>query len=261
MKAGFQYLSTDDRFAAVPGFDQESGGRFASGDRTPFFFGGKNRTATWTLDAWLGLIRGWEAHGQIPVYRSTFTDTANPNRPASSGFGDLRLSLKRRVTQGPIATAVEVGVKAPTGKSQGFGDSEVVPLGEGQWDAEVIGHLGHSFWPVPAYAEASAGYRVRGKNDANGFDPGDEWLGTAAVGGHLGLSRFDVRLGWDWLYGRTTEAAGVTLDQRREFMSLGPTVGYRVSPGVRLESGVRIALRGQDYPAGVTWSFGVTAQN
>jgi len=242
------HQDTGERFAATDGFDPDTGAMFQAGDRVPYFFDGQSTTFALVMEGVYGLFDDVEFGAKLPWVRSEFTDQVDPERPPTSGIGDLRFYGKYRVVTAPVVLSLEVGAKAPTGKSQSFGDAEVVPTGEGQWDFEGKLWAGRSLWPRPAYVQASVGYRIRTQNVENGFDPGDELLLHLQAG--YGGRPVSVQLRWDWLLGESLRAAGQPIDQRRELMSLTPQVNWMFSGGWHLEAGVNFFLQGQDYPAG-----------
>lgn len=251
VKTGLFYQDTDQRFAATGGFDIATGESFSPGDRVPYFFDGRSTTLAVFTELGYGIGSRLDLRLVVPFFHTEFVDGVDPDRSPSTGLGDLRGFLRLRVTDGPWVTSVRVGIKAPTGKDQGFGDAEVVPTGEGQWDFELGAATGHSFYPTPAFVTAELGYRIRTENTENGFRPGNEWIASADAGFAYTDGGWGGKLRWDWLYGETIQAAGIRLDQRRKIMAVTPAVVYRFGGGVELEGGLQIPLWGRDYPAGV----------
>ncbi len=251
VKTALFYQDTDQRFAATGGFDTATGESFSPGDRVPYFFDGRSTTLAIFTELGYGIGSRLEGRIVVPFFHAEFVDAVDPDRSPSTGLGDLWGFIQVRVTDGPWTTALRAGIKAPTGEDQGFGDAEVVPTGEGQWDFELVAITGHSFYPTPAFITAELGYRIRTENTENGFHPGNEWITSAEAGFAYPDGGWGGKLRWSWLYGEPIRAAGIRLEQRREIMVVTPAVVYRFVGGVELEGGLQIPLRGQDYPAGV----------
>lgn len=258
VKTAFFYQDTSQRFAATGGFDTATGEPFSHGDRVPYFFNGQSTTLAVFTELGYGIGSRLEGRIVVPFFHAEFVDAVDPDRSPSTGFGDLRGFLKLRLTGGPWVTGLRAGIKAPTGEDQGFGDAEVVPTGEGQWDFELVAATGHSFHPAPAFVTAELGYRIRTENTENGFRPGNEWIVSADAGFAYTDGGWGGKLRWDWLYGEMIRAAGIRLDQRQEIMLVAPAMVYRFVGGVELEGGVQIPLRGRDYPAGVVGTVAVS---
>ena len=151
---------------------------FLDGDRTPYFFDGRNRTTGAFLDLRYGVTDRLEVVAQLPVYRLRFDDLSD--RRSSTGLGDLRLAARWNLRKGSTVATVGAALKFPTGEF--VNDAEIVPVGEGQYDLDLSAEVGHSFWPRPIYLSVLAGYRLRGANRSNGISPGDEFFWSAEAG-------------------------------------------------------------------------------
>ena len=208
----------------------------------------------------VGLFSGVDAWVQVPYHRLEFTDLAGDRD--RTGVGDSRFYLRVAPTEYlgvSFPLAIRGGVKVPVGDFTV--DSEVIPLGDGQTDWELMAELGHSFHPFPAYVSGWVGYRWREKHEETDRDFGDEVFFLAQVGGNVG----DVVLqlvaeGWD---GRTPVVEGFRIPSaERSLFQVTPKVGYRLGPG-SAQIGVRIPLAGENLPAGealvlsyfATWGF------
>ncbi len=220
----------------------------SSGGRRPFFAQGHAvATSTFATTA-VGLLRDVDLWIQLSVHRLRYDDIVGPR--TSSGPGDARIWLRTA----PLARwfpglplAVRGGVKIPVGDFEV--DAEVIPLGDGQRDWELLAELGHSFWPRSLYLSGWAGYRWREENRESHKDFGNEFFYYAQLGGAIGP--LGVRLavdGWDGAPG-VTEGIRIPTFQR-ELVQLQPSLLYTVGPG-QLELGTRLALRGRNLPAGV----------
>jgi hypothetical protein len=227
-----------------------------TGDTQDFFADGHVVSTSLFVTAAVGLTRGVDAWGQLPLHRLEFNDAAGDRD--KTGVGDPRLFLRLGPelfgvsNPGPLAVAIRGGVKFPGAEFPV--DAEVIPLTEGQRDWELLLEVGTSFYPRPLYAYGWVGYRWREENEKIQRDPGDERLAFAAVGGELG------RLTWQFaaegLWGLTPMIEGIpTVTARRKIIQLFPKVGWKLGPGA-VELGGRIPVDGQNLPAGSALTLG-----
>lgn len=101
--------------------------------------------------------------------------TSPVERKRVQGFGDIQLAAKYRLAEfDQQVVSATLGLTIPTGYSRDL----TPPLGSGNLNVELAGNYGISFYPAPAYATASAGYRLRSSiflsklNDpSRSFDP------------------------------------------------------------------------------------------
>ena len=158
---------------------------------------------------------------------------------SSSGLGDasafLRYTLVQRDQPGhTFRVAPFAGLKAPTGddnKSDSIGRLPPgLQSGSGAWD--VFGGVTATYQTLDFQADAQASYRVR--NEANGFDPGDEFR----LDGSLQYRLWPQSLGDgvpDFLYA-VLEANLVRRDNNRVNGADDPNSGgttIYLSPGVQ----------------------------
>ena len=92
------------------------------------------------LDLLYGVTDRFDIGLQLPFFRQRFEDTAiltgfgEPR--TASGVSDARAFLKLRLLQNPLVTGLKFGLKAPTGDFRN--EDGLIPVGEGQWDFDVI---------------------------------------------------------------------------------------------------------------------------
>lgn len=217
------------------------------------FAGGHAITTSTYLTAAGGLVRGIDAWLQVPVHRLQFNNAGGERDRI--GLGDTRLYLRaspevfgfRR-----LPVAVRGGVKLPGGDFPV--DAEIIPLGEGQRDWELMLELGASLYPFPFYVLGWAGYRWRERNDEIDWKPGDERFAFAAAGGQFGIVSWKVAAeGWS---GGAARIQGIRIvSARRDYVQFLPSVGTRLGPGT-LEVGARLPLGGRNLPAGPAFVLG-----
>lgn len=240
-------------------YHQDTRERFDQDARERAFFnGGHAVTSALYVTGALGLVEGVDVWAQVPLLRLQFDD--NLEQRDRAGIGDVRL-FARAAPLRPLGlswpVAVRGGVKLPVGDFPREGGAEIIPLGEGQRDWELMLELGHSFYPRPLYVTGWVGYRWREEDEELLRDYGDERFFFVQVGGRVG--RLGARLQVEGLDGLTPEIEGVTLaSARRELLEITPVVSWAVGPG-SVEGGVRIPVHGRNLPAGETVLVGYFA--
>ena len=213
--------------------------------------GGRSVTTSLFMTGAFGIYRGLDAWLQWPLHRLAFNDVAATRE--SFGFGDplihLRFGSELFGLEMELPVAIRAGVKLPVGDFPV--DSEIVPLTEGQRDWEVMLEVGHSFYPLPLYAMAWAGYRWRETNHQIDRKPGNERFGYFAIGGDH--PRWNWKLSVEALFGeRWVSLTGIRIPlalSERELIQLTPVIGWKAGPGA-VQIGGRIPVAGQNFPAG-----------
>lgn len=167
------------------------------------------------------------------------------------GVGDLDLGLRYRLLDhekvGIVATQLLVKVPGAYKKS------DPLPLGNGQYDAEVRLLYGRSLWPLlPGYANAEIGYRWRADDPSDeyryllelGFDLTDKIYSRAKLDGIISADN-----------GRKLDTSGnPTSTNNFDLGKLDLTLGYKASPAWGLELSYTPAIYGQNTAAGATYS-------
>lgn len=225
---------------------------------TPLFNEGAHSiTTSIFLTAVLGVYRGIDVWGQIPVHRLQFNDVAAARE--SLGLGDpkvyLRIGPPFFGLDLPVPVAVRGGIKWPVGEFPV--DAEIVPLTEGQLDWELMLEFGHSFYPRPIYASGWIGYRWRETNHDIDRKPGNERFGYFAVGGMTG--RFTWKAGLEAILGeKWISFTGVRIPlarSQRELIQITPAIGWHLPAGT-IEIGGRFPVAGRNLPAGPALTLG-----
>jgi hypothetical protein len=229
-------------------FHQDTKEQFdTQGSTRPFFADGHAIATSAYLTAAVGLFRGVDAWIQAPYHRLKYTDAAGER--VRSGIGDSRVFLRVQPLGYlglDLPLAIRGGAKVPVGDFKV--DAEVIPLGDGQRDWELMLEAGHSFYPRPFYVMGWAGYRWRETDEKTRRDYGDEVFFYSAVGGQTGRVGFKVALeGW---YGDTPVFERIPVrSARREMLQTIPTVLLPIWRG-QVEIGARFPLSGRNLPTG-----------
>ncbi len=201
----------------------------------------------------VGLVHGIDAWVQVPYQRLRFDDLGGDR--LRTGIGDTRLYLRvqpGRYLGSELPLAIRGGAKVPVGDFAV--DAELIPLGDGQTDWELVLELGHSFHPVPAHVSAWVGRRWREANLESRRDFGDEAFFLISGGIELGrLGANVIAEGWD---GGVPVIEGLSIaTASRSMLRLTPSASYSLGTGAA-KVGVQIPLRGSNLPAGNTLVIG-----
>lgn len=223
----------------------------------PYFADGHLVTTSVVATAVVGVLRGVDVWGQLPVHRLVFEEVSGDRR--STGLGDPRFYVRVgpdlfgvRPGALPLGVAFRAGVKLP---GQEFPvDNQLIPLTEGQRDWEALVELGKRFESTPFYAMGWAGYRWREENVKRFTKPGNERFAYLAVGGALGS--VSLRIGVQGLWGEEPLIQGYQLPTaQRRMLEFLPIVGHKLGPG-EAQLGTRLPVSGRNLPGGTAVSLG-----
>ncbi len=245
VKSAFFFQKTDERFDEA-------------GNRVAWLGGGESDARAVFTDLIVGIHPDVDLWVQVPFFDLRFNNVADSLR--TTGFGDLRAWVRWKVLalgKGSTPIAVRVGAKAPIGNSPL--DAQIIPVGDGQWDLEAFGEIGHSFWPFPAYAELWLGYRARFANDEKLKDPGGEYVFLTEVGVNPS-SRSLIKATFDGFWSRRWIVEGIVTNSKRRIMQLQFGGALQFPRPVWTEAGIRLPLGGRNFPAGPQFVFGFSAE-
>jgi hypothetical protein len=261
-KITFMYQSTNEEYAAVGGSGRppDRATLYRAGDRARYRFDGEYDSRAAFLDIMYGLTDRADIGLQVPFFRQRFQDSAiltgfgEPR--TATGFSDLRALLKLGVIQSPVVVSLKSALKAPTGDFRN--EDGLIPVGEGQWDIDLILQAGRSFWPVRAYANIDVGYRIRLKNNKIDRDPGDEWF-LLAEAGWQPLRDILISIKYETIRGRPATNFGIrTVQDVKRITYISPTLSISRLGNLSLESALRISVNGRSFPAGPMLVLGLS---
>ena len=252
-KATYFQQNTDEWYLASPEFIGEL---FPAGTRRPYRFNGEYDSKTVFLEAFIGVTDRLDLGVQVPFFDQVFDDDTGLEPPSDSGFSDIRLFAKLNALQKPLLVTFKGGVKIPTGDF--VNEDGLIPVGEGQWDFDLIVQVARSFWPLPVYANIDVGYRIRLKNDEIFRDPGAEWL----LNGEVGLNvtpRLLLATKVELLRGTAgTDFGFKNTSQIKRITYLSPTIMYNLRGGTTAELAYRFTINGRNFPAGKQLAIGLS---
>lgn len=235
-------------WSSLTGFHQDTRDAYDfEGDQGEFPGMGHTVATASFLTLAMGLVENVDAWAQFSFQRLRFDDRAGMR--TSTGFGDIRLyarSSPLRFLGVTTPVAIRGGLKLPVGDFDV--GTDMIPLGDGQRDWELMLELGHSFYPNPTYLMAWLGYRWREAPTGEDHAFGNERFFYAALGGEVGPIGYKVGVeGW---YGETPVFQGREQPgAKREMLRVAPSLLIPAGPG-QIEAGMRLPLAGKNLPAG-----------
>jgi hypothetical protein len=206
----------------------------------------------------VGLVGGLEVWGQLSAHALDFQEISGSR--ARTGLGDARFWLRAGPrllgvdeSKLPVWLGLRAGVKLP-GSDYPI-DVLLIPLTEGQRDAELALEVARGFAHGKYVLQGWGGRRWRAENTEAARRPGNEWFGY--LSGSVAVGQARVRLAAQMLRGSPYETLGVTVTtSRREMFELFPSVSTVFGPG-QVEIGARLPVAGRNLPSGnaITLSY------
>jgi len=252
------HQATDEEYIAVggPGREPDIAQFYKPGDRARYRENGRYDSRAVFIDLFYGLTDRVDVGIQIPYFRQKFENVGFRPANVASGFSDIRGFLKANLIEQPFVGSLKLGFKAPTGKFET--QDGIIPVGEGQWDFDIIVQLGRSLWPLPLYANLDVGYRLRLKNEHISRDPGNEWFFNAEMG-FRPAEKLLVALKAEGIRGESATVFGLKLPRDvKRITYITPTLFIGPHRDLTFETAVRITAGGRNFPAGQMWVAGIT---
>jgi len=223
------------------------------GNERNIFAEGRAITRSIFLTGTVGIWRGVDIWVQVPFHRLRFNDAGGER--VSSGLGDptgfirLGTDLWDALPDWPVA--LRGGVKLDGGSFDV--DAEIIPLGEGQVDWEILLELGRSFHPLPLWTAGWIGHRWRQENTEGFRTPGNEVFWLWSVGGELPAS-FGWKTTLEGLTGQPWIIEGLEIGTaRRRLHQLFLEGSYELGPGT-FSAGIRTPFSGRNLPTGTAFT-------
>ncbi len=250
--------STTEEYVAAGGAGREPDLNrvYESGDRARYRENGHFSSHAIFMDVFYGLNDRADIGIQLSFYRHKFENVGFRPANVASGFGDVRGWAKINIVQDPVVGTLKFGFKVPTGKFQNR--DGIIPVGEGQWDFDAGVQMGRSFWPLSIYTNVDLGYRRRAKNSAIDRAPGDEWFFNAEVG-YSPVHKLFLVLKLEGIRGKPPRVLNLELpSEARRVTYFAPTLLIGPYQNLSFETAVRITAGGRNFPAGYTWTAGIS---
>ena len=225
------------------------------GTRARYDFAGEYASKAAFIEGFYGVSERLDLGLQIPYFDQSFINTTFTGPRTASGLSDIRIFAKFRLVEAPVLLTIKTGAKMPTGEFRN--EDGLIPVGEGQWDFDLVAQLGRSWWPLPLYGNLDLGYRVRGKNGAIDRDPGDEWFLNAELG--CNFTRRWMLIGkYEMLRGDPALLFGQIEAEIKRISYLMPVLLYSFEERTVVEIALRVSLNGRNFPAGRQWVLGIS---
>jgi hypothetical protein len=229
----------------------------SSGSEEALFNQGRLDLQSFLITGAVGVVTGLEVWGQLVLHSLDFREVSGSR--SRTGLGDARLWLRAGPrllgvdeSQLPVWVGLRAGVKLPA--SEFPIDAQVIPLTEGQKDAELALEMGRVFGQGKYVLQGWAGLRWRAENREAGRRPGNEWFGY--MSGSVTVGPFLARLAAQTLKGSPYEIVGIRVPTtRREMFELFPSISTTLGRGV-LEIGSRVPVAGRNLPTGNALTIG-----
>lgn len=178
----------------------------------------------------------------------------NSSNTKGYGLGDVDLGLRYKLLDsekiGIVSSQLLIKIPGP------YDQKDPLPLGNGQFDAELRLLYGRSFYPwIPGYGNVEIGYRWRAE------DPSDEIRYLVEFGVDV-TSDFYTRAKLDGTFsvdnGKTRDIIGnPTTTNNFDLGKLDLTVGYKAAPNWGIEASYVPAIYGQNTAAGATYTLAI----
>lgn len=187
--------------------------------------------------------------------RNSYNSTGSDLTTTTTGIADIEVGLKHKLMEGSHGVLSHQGeVKIPGS----YDKNALLPLGNGQFDAEYRVLYGLSLWRLfPGYANIEAGYRFRAEA------PSDEFRYLLEIGADI-TSRLYARVKLDGIVSMnnadsTADASGnPTAIYQFDLQKLDSALGYKLTDEWGLEFGYTPTLHAKNTAKGTSWSVGVT---
>nr|BBJ02393.1 hypothetical protein YBY_02410 [Marinobacter nauticus] len=170
------------------------------------------------------------------------------------GVGDIDIGLRQQLFSASDSVfSVQGLIKVP----EAYDEDELLPLGNGQYDAEIRFAYGLSLWKYfPGYTNIELGYRWRDK------DPSDEVRYLFEIGSSL-TDKTYTRLKFDGTLSRengsTTDNSGnPTTTNNFDLLKLDWTVGYKVTQAWSVEAAWTPSITGENTADGDTYTLAIS---
>lgn len=236
-KLGFNYYYSHESFDPKGGRTGASAAKFSDYNLTNYFEYG----VTNDLTVINSLTYKW------------LESTSGAAKTSADGLGDVDLGVRYKLFEGSAGIfSTQALVKVPGA----YGQSDPLPLGNGQFDTELRLLFGRSLYPfLPGYANVEAGYRFRAAEPSDeirylvelGFDITKDLYTRGKLDGILCMNNGVKR----------NSSGNPTAANNYDLGKLDLALGWKVTPSLGVEIGYRPDIYGQNTAAGANYSFAV----
>lgn len=183
-------------------------------------------------------------------------------RIRTTGLSDVHLGAKYQFLDSPFVLSVGVDSRIPTGYTPDPAAAKAPTLGLGVYAWEGHLQIGKSFYPVPVYASANAGFRYRGSRTSRGGETVD-YPPELPYAAEIGYSPFDwltIRARADGVhgFGDPEDLNAFSLSPlTQSYLNVGPGLVFDLPGALQLDLGYRYTVTGVNTVASHTATLGI----
>ena len=172
---------------------------------------------------------------------------------AVSSIGDIDVSFKFGISQkGPTVVSGKITFGIPAGNASG-GDTGTLQTGDGEFNQMITLDVGHSFYPVPVYANASASLNNRTKGFSDefrfSFEAGLTIKKFILIGRIIGVQSL--------MNGNTADNANQgVFGNNIEYLTFMPELVYKIKDNYGVTAAVGTAFSGRQVLANPSYEIG-----
>ncbi len=171
---------------------------------------------------------------------------SNGENVSSTGVGDIDFAMKYRLFSG---NSTVVSIQGLFKLPKAYNEDRALPLGNGQVDFEGRLLFGKSFYPLPFYFGAEAGYRIRFE------EPSDEFkylieLGFSVTDNFYLRTKLDGSISMQNADDTTTAEGTPTLSSEFDLGKLELSAGYSLNKKLGVEFTYTPDLYGENISSG-----------
>ncbi len=249
-KRGGGFYKLSFRFIQADQFYEQDGTRTdipTLGDYTTIFY------SEYGLKDWLTVVVNFAAFKRVTLNKQVGSTTGFVyfEGDSKSGVADSEIGVRLGLLRGGNSVlSTEVLFGLPIGDDS---QSNGLLTGDGEFNQLVKAQFGHSFYPLPIYFTAEAGFN----NRTNGYS--DEWHYAAEIGytfSKMFLVSFKIRGVKSRKNGNAVTGSALFANNQ-SYLSYGPEINYMINEKLGLSAQVEGATNAENVLSAPAFSFGV----
>lgn len=249
-KRGGGFYKLSFRFIQADQFYEQDGTRTdipTLGDYTTIFY------SEYGLKDWLTVVVNFAAFKRVTLNKQVGSTTGFVyfEGDSKSGVADSEIGVRLGFLRGGNSVlSTEILFGLPIGDDD---QSNGLLTGDGEFNQLVKAQFGHSFYPLPIYFTAEAGFN----NRTNGYS--DEWHYAAEIGYTFSkkfLVSFKIR-GVESRKNSNAVTGSALFANNQSYLSYGPEINYMINEKLGLSAQVEGATNAENVLSAPAFSFGV----